>query len=172
MRRTHRLVAATTVGIVVFAQSLATAQDYSALWRSPEVENYELTMENVRKFMDVQRAVATDADTMAKVDRDFKEMVKNNPKPTIADSAAILERQPKVVSVLGKAGLTSREYLLTSSAVSNAGVHLALRGRGASPKTTAQKANVALLEKNGAEWKKMEQELIRIGEAWGKRKPQ
>jgi hypothetical protein len=166
MRRAIHLIAAMTVTVVLFAASPATAQDYSALWRGPEVENYELSMEKLRKFMEVQRAVGTDLETMAKIDRDFKELAKNNPKPTIADSAALLERQPKVVSALGKAGITPREYILTSAAVSNAGLQIALRGRGASPKTAAQKTNVALLEKNEAEWKKMEQELMRIAETW------
>jgi hypothetical protein len=165
MRPAIHLIAVMTVTVFVFPSSPVTAQDYSALWRSPAVENYELTMEKLRKFMEVQRAVGTDPETMAKVDRDFKELAKNNPKLTIADSAALLERQPKVVSALGRAGMAPREYMLTLAAVSNAGLQIALRGRGASPKTAAQKANVALLEKNEAEWKKMEQELARIAEA-------
>jgi hypothetical protein len=144
----------------------AAAQDWTTLWRAPEVENYELSMEKIHKFLDVQRAViAGGVEPMAKIDRDFKELTKSNPKPTIADAAALLERQPTVMSALDKAGLTPREYLLTSAAVTNAGLHLNLRGRGASPRTAAQKANVALLEKNHAEWKKIEQELVRLAES-------
>jgi 2'-5' RNA ligase len=149
--------------LITFAISPAAAQDWSTLWRAPEVENYELTMEKIHKFLDVQRAVVTGGvELMSKIDRDYKELTQSSPKPTIAEVSALLERQPTVMSALGKAGVTPREYLLTSAAVSTAGLHITLRERGASPSTAAQKANVALLEKNQAEWKKIEQELVRL----------
>jgi hypothetical protein len=53
---------------------------------------------------------------------------------------------------------------MTSWAVANAGIHLSLTGRGLVPKTAAQKATVALLQQNVAEWKKLGQELVRIAE--------
>jgi hypothetical protein len=160
--------------LTVFATTPVFAQYWSGLWRDPEVENYELTMEKVRKVVDVLRAVTSDAETNAKIDRDFKELSKAKPKPTVADVSALIERQPVVRSAISKAGLTTREYLLSSSAVTNAGIHMILARQsqksGASPLTAAQKANVALLEKHRAEWQKIEEEFTRIAEAMTKAK--
>ena len=163
---TFRIACAAVVIQIAFATTPASAQSWSGLWRDPEVENYELSMEKVRKVVDVLGAVVSDAEATAKIDRDFKELTKTKPKPTVADVTALVERQPVVRNAISKAGLTTREYLLSSSAVANAGLHLTL-GRqtqgGAPPQTAAQKANVALLEKNRAEWQKLEQEIVRLG---------
>jgi hypothetical protein len=153
--------------LTTLAATPASAQYWSGLWKDPAVQNYELSMEKVRKVVDVLRAVATDAETSAKLDRDFKELVKANPKPTVAQVTALIDGEPVVRNAIGKTGLTTRDYLLSSTAVSNAGVHMMLRSRGQGetpPLTDAQKANVALLEKNSAEWQKLQQEMIRLGE--------
>jgi hypothetical protein len=161
-----RIVCAAVAILAALAVTPASAQSWSGLWRDPEVENYELSMEKVRKVVDVLRAVVSDDQVMAKIDGDFKELTKTKPKPTVAEVSALMERQPAVRDAISKAGLTTREYLLSSSAVSNAGLHMTLRRQsqnGAPPQTAAQKANVALLEENKAEWQKLEQEMVRLG---------
>lgn len=66
-------------------------------------------------------------------------------------------------NALAKAGTTSREFLLMSGALFNAGMTIAMpESDNASPRSAAQKANVALLQKNHAEWKKMEQEIVQL----------
>jgi hypothetical protein len=163
-----RIACSAVALLIAFATSPASAQYWSGLWRDPQVENYELTMDKVRGVVDVLRTVARDAEAMAGIDRDFKELTKTTPKPTVADVSALLERQPAVRNAISKAGLTTREYLLSSAAMTNAGLHLTLRRQsqdGAPPQTEAQKANVALLEKHRAEWQKIEEEFKRIAEA-------
>jgi hypothetical protein len=68
-----------------------------------------------------------------------------------------------------KVGLTSHEYLWAPATVSNAGLHMTLRGCAA-PQTAAWKANVAVLEKAQTEWKRIEQELVRLAESTSKPK--
>jgi hypothetical protein len=174
MRQTTiRIVFAAVLAFLASAATPASAQYWSGLWRDPEVENYELTMDKVRKVVDVLRAVANDADATAKLDRDFKALTKTKPKPMVSDVTALIEQHPAVRNAINKAGLTTREYLLSSSAVANAGLHMTLSRQsqgGAPPQTPAQKANVALLEKHRAEWQKIEEEFKRIAEATMKRK--
>ena len=170
---TFRIAFAAAAMLVALATTPASAQHWSGFWRDPEVANYELTMEKVRQAVDVLRAVSSDAETSAALDREFKELAKTKPKPTVADVTTLMERQPVVRNAISKAGLTTREYLLSSSAMSNAGLHMTLSRQtqsGAPPQTAAQKANVALLENNRAEWQKLEAEIIRIGEALQKPK--
>lgn len=166
MRRAHIRVAGIFAGtLIVVAPSLVAAQDWTSLWKDPEVVNYELTMDKVRKVVDVLRAVASDAEATAQLARDFKELSKAKPKPTVPDVSALIERQPVARNAISKAGLTTRDYLLSSSAMTNAGLYMTLRRQSqnaAPPQTAAQKANVALLEKNQAEWKKIEQELAQL----------
>jgi hypothetical protein len=164
---TFRIACAAVALLIALATTPASAQYWSGLWRDPEVENYELSMEKVRKVVDVLRAVTSDAKAMAKIDRDFKELTKTKPKPTVADVSALMERDPVVRNAISKAGLTTREYLLSSSAVANAGLHMTLRSQSQTagpPLTAAQKANVALLEKHREEWQKIEEEFKRIAE--------
>jgi hypothetical protein len=164
---TFRIAFAAVVTVIAFATTPAFAQYWSGLWRDPEVENYELTMEKVRKVIEVLGAVVNDADATAKIDREFKELTKTKPKPTVADVTALVERQPAVRNAISKAGLTTREYLLSSSAVANAGLQMTLAKQsqgGPAPQTAAQKANIALLVKNRAEWQKLEKEMLRLGE--------
>src|SRR5688572_202234 len=164
---TFRSALAAVVIQIVFATTPASAQYWSGLWRDPEVENYELSMDKVRKVVDVLSVVAGDADAMAKIDGDFKELTKTKPKPTVADVTALIDRQPVARNAISKAGLTTREYLLSSSAVLNAGLQMTLSRQTQSstpPQTAAQKANVALLEKNRAEWQKLEQQMAQIAE--------
>lgn len=147
-------------GIMLLAPLHAEAQDWSRMFREPEVQNYQLTMDHVRKYVDVQRALLRDANAVSQLDREFKELQRNKPKPTLVDVSALVDRQAVVRSAINKTGLTTRDFLLTSWAVANAGIHLMIkRSKGAEPETAAQKANVALLESNQAEWKKLEQEL-------------
>jgi hypothetical protein len=162
MLSTRIRAALTVVAILaVFATARTSAQLWSDLYSTPEVENYELTMEKVRTFMAVQRAIASDPEAASKIDSEFKKLSSDKAKVTIADVAPLLDRQPQVRRVLDKTGTTSRDFLLMSGAFVNAGVHYALRERdGAAPRSAAQQANVALLEKNHVEWKKIEQELV------------
>jgi hypothetical protein len=168
MRTAAIRVATALVGIlIVLAPSLA-AQDWTALWRDPEVENYQLTMEKIRKFAEVQRAVgalnASDPNALPKIDAEFKAMTKGNKRPTVAEAAALLDRHTSLRNTLAKPGTTPREWLLTSAAVGNASLQILLRGGSgaSSPRSAVQKANVALLENNQAEWQKIEQELKRL----------
>jgi hypothetical protein len=148
--------------IVVVVPLSAAAQDWSRMFRAPEVQNYELTMDHVRKYADVVRAMARDPEAASQLDRDFKGLQAKKPMPTLADVTALVDQNSAARSAIGKSGLTTRDYLLSSWAVANAGIHMMIRGKGA--ETSAQKANVALLESNRAEWTKIQQELARLAE--------
>jgi hypothetical protein len=167
---TIRRILAVVVSLVVPAFSPLLAQDWSALRKDPEVQNYELTMEKIHKLVEVQRGLssvqASDPEVLPSIDREFKAIQKGNTNPTVADAAALVDRHANVRNVLSKAGMTSRDWLLTAEAVTNASLEMMLRGRtqgsAVAPATAAQKANVALLEKNQAEWQKLQQELRRL----------
>jgi hypothetical protein len=167
MCRAHIQVAATVAAtLIVAVSSLVSAQDWTTLWKDPAVVNYELTMEKVRKVAEVLRTVASDAGATAQLDRDFKDLSKTKPKPTVAEVSALIEQQPAARNAISKAGLTTRDYLLSAAAMTNAAVYMTLRSQSQSaapPQSAAQTANVSLLEKNQAEWKKIEQELAQIG---------
>ena len=167
--RQHLAAVLVTIGLALTPSSTA-AQDWSKIWKDPAVENYQFTMDNVRTFIKVHRAVARDPEAAANLDRDYKAATKEKKTVTLADAAAVVDRQPTVRAAIAGAGMTSRDYLLMSAAVSNAGLHLALQGQGVAPKTAAQKANVALLQQNQVEWKKIEQELVQIAETAAKKK--
>jgi hypothetical protein len=160
-----RRIAITVVALVLLSAPRAGAQDWSKLFSDPEVENYQLTIEQVRRYVDLLRIVASDPQTMAKLDQDYKELQQRNPKPTVAEVAAVAERAPAVRAAFAKANVTPREYLLQTAAVSNAAIQLTMRNRGMAPKTAAQKANVALLEKHQDEWNKLQAEMTRLAEA-------
>jgi hypothetical protein len=157
------------VGILVGPMpSPAGAQDWSAIWRDPEIVNYELTMEKVRKLLEVQRAMTAlakrDPGVMPKLDQDFKAMTKSGTAPTVAGAAALLDRNAPVRATFTQLGVTSREWLAMNGALANAGIELMMQQRNtpSSARSTAQKANVALLEKNQTEWKQIEAELRQL----------
>jgi hypothetical protein len=150
--------------------SSAAGQNWSAVWKDPEVVNYELSMDKLRRLVSVQRDLnalsASQPDIPAKIDADMKVLQNKRPAPTLADAAGLLDQHTSVRNILAKNGLTSREWLLTSGAMSAAMIFMILEGRqttGASPLSAAQKANVALLKQNQTEWKQIEEEFKRLG---------
>jgi hypothetical protein len=101
-----------SVGIaMVCARAIVTAQDWSRMFREPEVENYELSMDKVRKFVDGQRAIALDADNASKLDRDFKALQQAKPKPTLADVVGVVDKNASIRAAIAKSGMTTQDFL-------------------------------------------------------------
>jgi hypothetical protein len=150
--------------VIVLAPPPLAAQDWSRMFKAPEVVNYTLTMDKVRKFVAAQRAIADSPSAASQLDGEFKALQKSNPQPTLADVTALVDRQTTVRNAIVKAGFTTQDYLLTSWAVGNAGIHRMLSKNGTAPGSAAQKANVALLEQNATEWEKLQQEMRQIAE--------
>lgn len=158
------------------AQDLrATAEDLMAPMRDPEAMNYQLSMEKLRKLVEVQRGlnalVASDPKLFEGIDSETEARAKKGGAPlTVAERAAVIDRHPQIRRVFSGAGVTSRDWILTSLAMGNAGLALAIKNgeldpeAAPPPETAAQKANLALLEKNQAEWRKILEELERLGE--------
>jgi hypothetical protein len=157
--------------LIALVASPAGAQDWSKLWNDPEVENHQLTMAQLRTFVDVLRVVAADPETMATLDREFKTLQQRKPQPTVADVAALVDQLPAVRNAFAKAKVTARDYLVQSAAVANAAMQLTMRKQGVNPRTAAQRANVELLEKNPAEWQKVQEEMAKIVAARPNPKP-
>lgn len=147
----------TLVALPVAAQS-ATKED-------PEVMNYRLSMEKLRKLVPAQRALnalnAKDPQFSEKIDRETK-AAKKKGRLTVADRAAILDQYGEFKRALAGAGTTPREWLLISGAMGNAYMWIETKKGTLNtppPSTAAQKANVALLEKNDAQFQKIIEEL-------------
>ncbi|MGH9163032.1 MAG: hypothetical protein ACRD2X_23975 [Vicinamibacteraceae bacterium] len=162
-------IALTLAATLVALASPAAGQDWTAVWRDPEVVNYELTMERIRKLVAAQRDMtalaAREPDVPAKIDAEMKAMAKNRTAPsTVAGAARMLDRHPSVRDIFAKNGLTARDWLAMSGAMTTAAVDIMLEGRkpASSPRSPAQKANVALLKKNRAEWEKIQKEFARL----------
>jgi hypothetical protein len=167
--------------LAVLAGSPAAAQDPSALqdpsapMRDPEAMNYQLSMEKLHKLVEVQRALnalnASDPELFERIDRETAAIAKKKgTSPTVGERVAVLDRNPRVQRVFNEAGGTSRDWMLTGLAMGNAFLALEVKmGRlspehATSPTTAAQKANLALLENNQAEWQKIQEELERLGD--------
>jgi hypothetical protein len=162
------------VGILIsLTPAPAAAQDWSAVWRDPEVVNYPLTMEKLRTLLAVQRDMtalaAREPDVPAKVDAEMKAMQKDRTaKRTVADAAGLLDKHASMRNIFAKHGITAREWLAISGAMSTVAIYLVLEerqssaGSPASSLNATQKANLELLKKNRAEWKKIEEEFRRL----------
>jgi hypothetical protein len=135
-----------------------------------EVMNYRLSMEKLHKLLQVQRALnaanAKDPQLFERIDEEALAAAKKNGGPlTVGQKVAIFERHPEAQRVFASAGGTAREWLLTAEAMGNAAIAVETKKgtlTGPPPTTDAQKANVALLEKNEAEWQKILEELDRL----------
>jgi hypothetical protein len=146
------------------------AQDWSVLARDPEVQNHRLTLPQLRKLVEVQRTLnalaAKDPQAEVPINREFKALTKENPRPTVAQASAVIDRNASLRDVFSTSGVTSRDWLLTSSAMMNAAVDMAVRKQNPTAPSTAttdaRKANVALLEQNQAEWQKFQQEMAQL----------
>jgi hypothetical protein len=161
--------------LVTLAPLPAAAQGLRSTRQDAELMNYRLSMEKLRKLVEVQRALAAahakDPKVFENIDTESQARVKENGGPlTVAQKAAIFDRHPEARRVFTNAGWNFRDWMLTSEAMGNAYVGLEIKkGRiqpevAAPPATAAQKANVVLLEKNDAEWQKILEELDRLGD--------
>jgi hypothetical protein len=162
--------------LVILGPLPAAAQGPPAYPRDEEVKNYRLSMPKLHRLVEVQRQLnavhASNPAPFDKMDGEMAAEAKKKGAPlTSAQRAAVIDRYPEVRRVLTGAGTTTRDWVLTSEAMGDAHVALEVKkgtlppeAAGSPPTTTAQKANVALLEKNQAEWQKILQELERLGD--------
>jgi hypothetical protein len=156
--------------LVMLAPMPAAAQRSTR--QDEEVMNYRLSMEKLRKLVNVQRALnaahAKNPQIFDIMDSDMQAMVKKKGGPlTVAQKAALLDRRSEARRAFSSAGWNAREWLLTSEAMGNAYITIESKKgtvTGPPPSTNAQKANVALLEKNAAEFQKILEELDRLGD--------
>jgi hypothetical protein len=153
---------------VMLAASPAAAQGPSPKLDA-EVMNYRLSMEKLRKLPQVQRALnaahAKNPKIFDSIDEERAAARKNKVSLTVAQMAAMLDRRPEARSAFASAGWNAREWMLTSEAMGNAVTWIETKKgtlSGPPPATNAQKANVALLEANQAEFQKILEELDQL----------
>jgi hypothetical protein len=146
--------------------SLAAGQSTST--GDAEVMNYRLSMEKLRRLIPVQRALnaldAKDPQLFEKMNLD-KQAGGRKEALTVKQKASIMDQYPEVKQAFAGAGTTAREWLLTTEAMGDAYIWIETKKgtlEGPPPTTDAQKANVALLEKNQAEFQKIMQELDQL----------
>ena len=160
-----RPVTTLLIGLLLLAAMPAAGQSKA----DPEVMNYTLSMEKLRKLVPAQRALnalyAKDPQFFDKIDRESKAARKQG-YSTVADQAAILNRYEGFKRALASAETTPREWLLISEAMGNAFIaNEAKKGTltsDAGPPTAAQKANAGLLQNNDAEFQKIMEELEKL----------
>jgi hypothetical protein len=154
--------------LLLLAPLQAAAQGSAASRPDPEVMNYRLSMEKLRKLVPAQRALnelnAKDPQFFEKIDRE-RQTGKKGPL-TVAEQTKVLERYPAFKRALAGAGTTPREWLLISGAMGDALIAIEVK-KGtltskAPPPTPAQKANIALLQKNDAEFQKIIEQLDQL----------
>ena len=154
---------------------LAQGHSLPAAGRDQESMSYRLSMEKLRKLVEVQRTLnalnAAKPDLFERLDGEMAAKAKKKGSAlSAAERAAILDRYPEVKSVFTRAKWTSRDWVLTGEAMGHAFLaHEVMKGRlspesASPPKTAAQKANVALVDKNQAECRKIQEELERLSE--------
>jgi hypothetical protein len=155
--------------LLVFVLSLAAlpaaAQGGATAPRDPELMNYRLSMDKLRRLPEAQRALnaahAKNPQLFDIMDRERQAMA----NATVAQRAAMLDRRPDVKNAFTSVGWTARDWLLTTEAMGKAFTAIAAREGTVTappPRTDAEKANVALLEKNDAEFKKILEELDQL----------
>lgn len=166
--------ALTALGLLlVFAPLPATAQEWRAK-SDAEVMNYRLSMEKLRKLLDAQHVYnalnAKNPQLFERIDSESRAMAKKNGAPlTVAQRLSVLDRYPELQRALAGIGWNTRDWLLTAEAMGAAYTAMevkkgTLSPETAPPPTAASEANVALLQKNEAEWKKILQELDRLAD--------
>jgi hypothetical protein len=148
----------------------AAQQSFGGPGQDPEVMNYRLSMEKLRKLVQMQRAFnaasAKDPQLFDKINQESQASEKKNGGPlTVAQKVAILERYPGAQRAFTSVGGSARDWLLSLEAMGNAYVTIAAREgtvTGPPPATDAQRANVALLDANQAEFEKILEELDQL----------
>ena len=161
--------------LVMLAPVPAPAQSVPVVGRDQESMTYQLSMQKLRKLVEVQRKLntlntakpelleSTSAELAAKAK-------KKGGSLTAKERAAVLDRYPEMKKVFTGSNWTSRDWVLAGEAMGYAFLaHEVKKGRlspqaAPPPKTAVQKANIALLEKNQAEWRKIQEELERLSE--------
>jgi hypothetical protein len=158
-------------GFLVLMPLPASAQESSGRTKQdPEVMNYRLSMEKLRKLVEMQRAFnaanAKHPQLFEKLNQESEASEKKSGGSlTIAQKVAIMERYPEAQRAFASVGGSARDWLLTFEAMGNAYVTIAAREgtvTGPPPATDAQRANVALLDANQAEFQKILEELDQL----------
>ena len=160
-----RPVAGLIACLAVLAYVPAAAQD-------TDVKNYQLSMDKVRKLVDVQRSLNAanqkNPELFAAVNQETDAATDKNGGTLLAKQRiAIVERHPEFKGLFTSAGWNARDWILTSEAATMAYVRAHAKDGtvSAPPATTAaEKANVALFEQNAKETDKLMQELGELGE--------
>jgi hypothetical protein len=160
-----RQVASLLACLAMLGHVPAAAQD-------AEVRNYQLSMDKVRKLVDVQRSLNAanqkDPELFAAINEETEAATDKNGGPLSAKQRiAIVDRHPEFKSLFASAGWNAKDWVLTSEAATMAYVRVHSKDGtvSAPPATTAtEKANVALFEQNAAETEKLMQELGQLGE--------
>ncbi len=148
----------------------AAAQGQPSTRQDDEVMNYRLSMEKLRKLVEMQRALnaaeAKNSQVFEKINQESQASEKRHGGSlTVAQKVAIMERYPEAKRAFASVGGSARDWMLTFEAMGNAYVTIAARDgtvTGPPPATDAQKANVALLDANEAEFQKILAELDQL----------
>ncbi len=160
--------------LVLLAPLTVTAQTDGAHKSDAEVANYRLSMKKLWQVVEVQRELnallAKDPELFEQADQENEARIKAGKPPSVTERAAQLESRPQIRAVFAKAGTTPLDWLIATEAMGDAAVSAEIMaGRldsrsGPPPSTAAEKANVALLRQNEAEWQKILAELERLGD--------
>lgn len=149
MSRLHRMLGALTLAL--FLPALATAEDSAAEDRdAKELDNYVLTDAGLAKYSQAARQLAKLEEGQVRACEETEDL------ESISDTAAAFDRYPAAKSIVQAAGMTTREYVVFSLALLQAG--LAAWGAeqsGGQPEGVSP-ANLAFYQRNEANLKKLE----------------
>jgi hypothetical protein len=142
--------------------------------RDAEISSYRLTMHKIRQVIDVQRRLnevgERHPELVQQIEREGEANDGDDVRLDKRETAAMLEKYPQLRAVFTQAGISAYEFYTASAALGHAFFALEIKEgslppeAGSPPETAAEKANLALLESNRAEWEKLKKEMMELGE--------
>ena len=159
------------VPVGVAAPQVPDVPEVPTLPKDPEIRNYRLSMQKMRQVIEVMRnlnaAAEANPELVRQIERDAEAV---SERPPLKEAAAQFEKYPAFRSAFSRAGTSAYDYTVAAAAMGHAWFSLEIKeGRlnpqaAHPPETPAEKANLALLESNRAEWIKLRDEFIRLAE--------
>lgn len=126
------------------------------------IQNYHLTDAGLTKFMQATRNIAH----VAMQHPEIAKSEEGNNAKTLADMEAVYNRHPEVKQAITSAGMSSREYILFSMAVFQAGMAAGMQEQmGGKLPDGVSAANVEFFKKHEAEMKKFGDEMQKMSGA-------
>lgn len=133
-----------------------------------DVENYRLTMPVVRKLQRVQENLYESIKKDPSQATKFKKILDDGLDQPLASMVKKVDGVPEVKQAIAKAGLTTREYLLATLAMFEAGMSQAMLQAPAADTSklpAGVRANMKFMEQNRAEFTQMQKRTQEIESA-------